>query len=568
MTTVHGSNDNNLHDINPFAESSTSDEHDALNTSFESDPRSSGSYPCQYEMSSESCALQFLWPKLISTSYRYQGQAELASANSGSDKNDIFHKVKNFLRKDKAPTPDDDGLAGWPHHGRPCNSISIFRQQTRQILNPRIIFSGAFAASAIIISETKSPALVIFIWNLLAIVPLSITLTEATERISKDLGETAGALLNITIGNLAELIIFTALLKNNIKVVQSSLLGSILVNLLLVLGSAIIAGCISKSDVTYNTDLTHSFVGLLNLTISCLMIPSAFYGSVKSVSSADHMSLSFSRGVSIILLGTYFLYLFFQFKSHAHLFLSTRLQVPPSTDDHEYTDLESHPTVLASATSRDLPHLEMQEVRSRSCSVDALTASAMPLFHNEPSEGRPSLNRQTQPPLGDILGCSCERYAKTSSRMISVTLLALSTILIAICAEFFASSFSTLNEQGVLGESFVGLIIIPIAGNVAENVTAVVVASKNQMDLAISVALGSAIQIGLLVSPAMVLIGWALDKPMTLHFDKFEMVTLIGAVIMVDFIVLKGKTNYMEGAILCACFAAISYVHSVYSLKM
>lgn len=62
-------------------------------------------------------------------------------------------------------------------------------------------------------------------------------------------------------------------MKNNIKVVQSSLLGSILVNLLLVLGSAIIAGCISTSEVTYNTDLTQSFVGLLNLTISCLMIP-------------------------------------------------------------------------------------------------------------------------------------------------------------------------------------------------------------------------------------------------------------------------------------------------------
>ncbi|KAK4863150.1 hypothetical protein LT330_001928 [Penicillium expansum] len=495
MTTANGSNDKNLHDISTSAGSS-SDEHAALNTSFESDPRSSGSYPCQYEISR---------------------QAELASTNSGPD--DIFHKI----------------------------------------VSPRIVFSGAFAASAVIISNTQSPALVIFIWNLLAIVPLSITLTEATERISKDLGETAGALLNITIGNLAELIIFTALMKNNIKVVQSSLLGSILVNLLLVLGSAIIAGCISKSDVTYNTDLTQSFVGLLNLTISCLMIPSAFYGSVKSVTSADHMSLSFSRGVSIILLGTYFLYLFFQFKSHAHLFHSTRLQVPHPTDPQQYTDdLESHPTQVGSATSRDIRQLEMQEVRSRSCSVDAHTASAMPLFHNEPSEGRTSLHRQTEPPIGDYGVCSCERYAVRSSRAISVSLLALSTILIAVCAEYFSSSFSTLNDQGVLGESFVGLIIIPIAGNVAENVTAVVVASKNQMDLAISVALGSAIQIGLLVSPAMVLIGWALDKPMTLHFDRFEMVTLIGAVLLVDFIVLKGKTNYLEGAILCACFAAIS----------
>lgn len=145
-----------------------------------------------------------------------------------------------------------------------------------------------------------------------------------------------------------------------------------------------------------------------------------------------------------------------------------------------------------------------------------------------------------------------------ANRTIYLTLLVISTILIAICAESFASSFSILNEKGILGESFVGLIIIPVAGNVAENVTAVIVAAKNQMDLAISVALGSAIQIGLLVAPVIVLVGWALDKPMTLHFDRFGMVTLVGSILLVSFIILKGKTNYLEGAILCACFAAIS----------
>ncbi|QQK41822.1 Sodium/calcium exchanger membrane region [Penicillium digitatum] len=220
------------------------------------------------------------------------------------------------------------------------------------------------------------------------------------------------------------------------------------------------------------------------------MIPSAFYGSVKSVTSADHISLSFSRGVSIILLGIYFLYLFFQFKSHAHLFHSTRLQVPQSTDPQQYTDdLESHPTRVGNATSRDFRQLEMQEVRPRSRSVDAHTAAAIPLFHNEPLEGRTSLPAQTEPPMGNFGACSCERYVVRSKRTISVALLAISTVLIALCAEYFSSSFSTLNQQGVLGESFVGLIVIPIAGNVAENVTAVVVASKNQMDLAISVGL-------------------------------------------------------------------------------
>lgn len=145
-----------------------------------------------------------------------------------------------------------------------------------------------------------------------------------------------------------------------------------------------------------------------------------------------------------------------------------------------------------------------------------------------------------------------------ANRTMSLGLLTASTFLIAICAEFFASSFEALNDKSILGESFVGLIIIPIAGNVAEIVTATVVAGKGQMDLAISVALGSAIQIGLFITPVMVLAGWALHKPLSLHFDQFGMVTLVGSVLLVSFIILKGKTNYLEGAILCACFASIS----------
>lgn len=161
----------------------------------------------------------------------------------------------------------------------------------------------------------------------------------------------------------------------------------------------------------------------------------------------------------------------------------------------------------------------------------------------------------------DISGNLDDHYCGNlvlANRAISLGLLVSSTCLIAVCAEFFASSFQTLNDQNILGESFVGLIIIPIVGNVPENVTAAIVAGKNQMDLAISIALGSAIQIGLFVTPVIVLAGWALDKPMSLHFDHFGMVTLVGSALLVSFIILKGKTNYLEGAILCVFFAAIS----------
>jgi Ca2+:H+ antiporter len=234
-------------------------------------------------------------------------------------------------------------------------------------------------------------------------------------------------------------------------------------------------------------------------------------------------------------------------------------------------DVESHPASFE-AVSRTRHQPEMQEVEHPTSPqlspVGAQIESALPLIAIDPSERNETVHVIEDRAPKNYPSCGCERYIALANRTLSCGLLIISTVLIAICAEYFASSFEVLNEQGVLHESFVGLIVIPIAGNVAENVTAVVVASKDQMDLAISVALGSAIQIGLLVSPLVVLMGWALDKPMTLHFDRFEVVSLVGGGILVSFLVLKGKTNYLEGSMLCACFAAISYVDPIPKIPM
>lgn len=491
-------------------------------------------------------------------------------------KDGVSHHARRLFHKSQSSADFKSRDRSLPVHGcAACgHPIIAFKEQVKVLLSFKNSISLIFALVAIAFSALNTPALVVFIWNLIAIVPLSITLTFATERLSQDLGETSGALLNISLGNLAELIIFiTALMKNNIKVVQASLLGSVLVNLLLVLGSAIIAGGVISPDQTYNNDVTHSFVGLLNLTVSCLMIPSAFYGSVKSVKSADHMALNFSRGVSIILLIIYFLYLFFQFRSHPHIFRSRSLAFPVEhnpADKHTYrpsydpvfTDIESRRNSLESTKNHNRTRPEMQEISSSAGSTSQTpvdTETGLPLAHLDSTErGNASYHGHSADQFSETDESHYCRNSVLAGRTVSLFLLTLSTVLIAMCAEFFASSFEVLNDRGVLGESFVGLIIIPIAGNVAENVTAVVVAAKNQMDLAISVALGSAIQIGLLVAPMIVLVGWGMGKPMSLHFDNFGMITLVGSSVLVSFIVLKGKTNYLEGAILCACFAAIS----------
>jgi Ca2+:H+ antiporter len=144
------------------------------------------------------------------------------------------------------------------------------------------------------------------------------------------------------------------------------------------------------------------------------------------------------------------------------------------------------------------------------------------------------------------------------SRTTAVILLLISTGLVALCAEFMVSSIDAVTQDTVLGETFVGLIILPIVGNAAEHVTAVTVANKNKMDLAIGVAVGSSIQIALFVTPFVVLLGWAMNVEMTLYFTLFETVSLFVSAFIVNFLVLDGRSNYLEGALLCAAYVIIA----------
>jgi Ca2+:H+ antiporter len=145
------------------------------------------------------------------------------------------------------------------------------------------------------------------------------------------------------------------------------------------------------------------------------------------------------------------------------------------------------------------------------------------------------------------------------SRTTAVMLLLISTGLVAVCAEFMVDAINgVVSGNSGLSEAFIGLIILPIVGNAAEHVTAVTVASKNKMDLAIGVAVGSSIQIALFVTPFIVLLGWCMSKDMSLYFTLFETVSLFVSAFIVNFLVLDGRSNYLEGALLCAAYVIIA----------
>lgn len=167
----------------------------------------------------------------------------------------------------------------------------------------------------------------------------------------------------------------------------------------------------------------------------------------------------------------------------------------------------------------------------------------------------PKPKRQTTDPAVDA---EEDEEAPEMSRTAAVMMLLISTGLVAVCAEFLVDAIPGMVENSSVSQAFIGLIILPIVGNAAEHVTAVTVAAKNKMDLAIGVAVGSSIQIALFITPVVVILGWCMDKGMSLYFNLFETVSLFVAVFVVNFLVLDGRSNYLEGVLLMAAYIIIA----------
>lgn len=149
-------------------------------------------------------------------------------------------------------------------------------------------------------------------------------------------------------------------------------------------------------------------------------------------------------------------------------------------------------------------------------------------------------------------------HLSLSGALFSLTLV---TITVAICSEFLTGALEEVSKSSGINEAFLGLIVLPIAGNAAEHITAVFVAVKNKMDLAISVALGSSIQIATFVLPVTVLAGWAMGKELTLDFDPFAVLMMTVSVILAYFVSSDGSSNWLLGLQLVVTYILIGSVY-------
>ncbi|CCE66240.1 hypothetical protein TPHA_0P00820 [Tetrapisispora phaffii CBS 4417] len=335
-----------------------------------------------------------------------------------------------------------------------------------------------------------------FVFNFLSIIPLASILAYATEELANKAGSTIGGLLNATFGNAVELIVsIIALREGQIRIVQASMLGSLLSNLLLVLGFCFILGGWNRIQQTFNQTAAQTMSSLLAISCASLLLPAAFRATLphgKDDAWIDEKILAYSRGTSMVLLIVYVLFLVFQLGSH-----------------------------------KDMFEEQIEET-------------------------------------GEILSQRSMKPHHSLSIKSSLIFLLTTTVFVSVCADYLVGTIDNVVASTGLSKTFIGLIIIPIVGNAAEHVTSVYVAMKNKMDLALSVAIGSSLQISLFVTPFMVLFGWWIDVPMTLNFNAFETTTLFISVLLSNYLILDGESNWLEGCMSLAMYILIAMAFYYY----
>lgn len=327
-------------------------------------------------------------------------------------------------------------------------------------------------------------ATLVFITAGLAIVPLAAFMGTATEEIAVVVGPNLGGLLNATFGNATELILALIALKEGlVNIVKATITGSIISNLLLVMGLSMLLGGLRYKEQFFQPVAARLNASSMNLAVIAILLPTAVQYTSSGIEEKILQQLSLA--VAMVLILVYGLTLFFSMKTHAYLY------------DVGVAEAEGQ------LTQEDEEH----------------------------SSGKPI--------------------------WLWIVLLLVVTVGVAIESELLVDSLEEATAQLGLTSLFTGVILLPIIGNAAEHATAVTVAMKNKMDLSVSVAVGSSLQIALFVAPVLVIVGWFMGQPMDLDFNPFELVAVAVAVLTANSISSDGKSNWLEGTLLIATYAVL-----------
>ncbi len=344
----------------------------------------------------------------------------------------------------------------------------------------RVFLFGTLVASAIAVVldfGLHADETVVFVVAAVAILGLAWVVGLSTERLGSLTGPQVGGILNATFGNIAELIIaFFALQAGLIEVVKASLTGSIIGNLLLVLGASVLVGGLRHGTQSFSPRIAASNASLLVLAVIGLFVPAVF--AFSSTDPAQGSLTEESVLVSVALIAGYVLSLIYQFSN------------PAAT----------------------------------------LGGHGEPEGHAGPAWTAP----------------------------VAIAVLLVAAGLLALLSEILVGSIESFIDAFGLSAFFVGVVLVPTIGNLAEHLVAVQLAAKNKMEFAMAVSYGSSLQVALFVAPVLVLIGAFMGQPMDLVFTPLEVAAVGAAVGISALIALDGESNWLEGALLMLVYGILA----------
>ena len=371
----------------------------------------------------------------------------------------------------------------------------------------RMIIGGSLAAMALaaIVFYAHLNEVLSFVCSGVAIALLAALVGRCVERLGDRLGAGATGVLQSALGNLPELFIsFFALRAGLLTVVQSALIGSILANLLLVLGAAFLVGGLKHGTQRFDHGRARTTAVLLALATAALVLPSL---AAQLHSPAGGHETALSVAVAIILLAIFAL----------SLPASLRRQAEPAMGRSLAVEQERSPTGTDGSSAK----------RS---TVDG-------------------------PPPTEATSGHAEGHWPI---WLATVMLALAGVAAGLVSDWFVDALQPAIDALHISPAFAGLVIVAIAGNAVENVVGIQLAARNQADYAVSVIVNSPIQIALVLAPALVLLSFLTATTLTLVFAPLLVVSVVVAVIITAFIIFDGESNWLEGAILIALYAIIA----------
>ena len=424
----------------------------------------------------------------------------------------------------------------------------IFDQAKSLLLDSKI----NILLAAVPVAFLTEPGAINFIACFLALMPLATMLGDLTEDIAKRTNDTTAALINVTFGNFTELVVaVVAMRQAQIDLVKYSLVGSVLSNGLLVLGSTIAAGGRRLKIVAFNADAALIYGGAINLSCFAFILTSALDMAEPSSDAASDRSratLNLSRWCSVFLIVVYTAYIYMTQHSHKHLFE----QSAPTAEDvaERKADAEAKAVVKAAAKATKVDAKRGQEeVRAAASSADD--------DKNKP-DGVDAADNNTDASDDDDDDDDDDDETPQYSWAFALIATALVTVAVSAISDLLVASVTPAAIAMNMSRAFIGIILIPIAGNVTEHGSALIVAMRGRIDLGVGIALGSAVQIAMFAFPFTVLAGVFMGVPLDLSLPPFLLAALVMTAILIYMITSSGKSTWLGGAMLICAYLVLA----------